>query len=271
MAARGSRSTVHAVLSTLTLPLLVLLLPFVTGCGATGGQAASDSDSQEPVEIIVFASPTLTEAFNALTEEYCELHLDVCVTNNFVNAETVTTQLREGAPADVFASPDLAHMETVADLTLEPEIFVRNELMIVVESGNPKAIRSLSDLTREDLIVVLGAAGRPIGDYSREILTRQSIDVQPASLEESARSVLTKVELGEADAGIVMVTDVAAGQGKVEGVPIPADQNTVAVYPIAVLKDAAHPRQAQDFLDYVLSPEGQATLERFGFLPAAEQ
>lgn len=254
--------------TAVVLLLLAFVVPLAAGCG--GDDAASGATSREPVEILVAASPTLTEVFAAIADDFTALHPDVSVTYNFVNAETIASQLKQGAEVDVFASPDIAHMEMVADLTAEPAVFARNTLTIVVENGNPMGIHSLSDLARDDLIVVLGAEGRPIGEYARRILRRQHITVKPASLEESARAVLTKVELGEADAGIVMVTDTVAAHGEVDDVPIPTDENTLATYPIAALKDAPHPAEAQAFVDYVLSADGQATLERFGFLPAAE-
>jgi len=245
--------------------------PFLVGCGASAsGQQASGAGEERAVEIVVFASPTLTESFSVLARDFSVAHPEVTVTLNFVNAATAASQLKEGAPADVFASADMAQMEAVADLTTDPVVFAHNRLMIVVECGNPLGIRALADLARPDIALALGAPGRPIGEYAREVLTRLGIEVEPKSLEESARGVLVKVELGEVDAGIVMITDVAAAGGKVEGVPIADRDNALCTYPIAVLKETPHADAAQAFVDYVCSPEGQATLTSFGFVSPEE-
>ena len=267
MDARGPRSR-HAVVATaLTLLVLALLLPLAAGCGDDAPEAAA-ADGGGPVELTVFAAASLTESFTALAEEFEADHPEVTVTLNLASSQTCATQIKQGAPADVFASADVPHMDDVADLVDTPMVFAHNELAIAVEPGNPLGIAGLADLANDELKVVLGAPEIPVGAYALKALDAQGIEVEPVSLEETVKAVVTKVELGEADAGIVYVTDIAAAGDKVEGLAIPADQNVPATYPIAALKAAAHPAEAQAFVDYVTSPDGQATLERFGFLPA---
>jgi molybdate transport system substrate-binding protein len=137
----------------------------------------------------------------------------------------------------------------------------------VVEKGNPRGVRGLADLARRDLKVVLAAPDVPAGRYARQVLDRAGVRVSPVSQEDNVKAVVTKVSLGEADAGIVYVTDVAAGGDKVEGVAIPTHQNVEATYPIAVVTASAHRPQAQAFADLVLSDQGQQVLQGFGFLP----
>ncbi len=258
-------------LATFLLLALCCAGPFLAGCGdSVSGQQAAGAGEERHVEIVVFASPTLTESFSVLAHDFSVAHPDVIVTLNFVNAATAASQLKEGAPADVFASADLAQMEAVADLTTDPVVFAHNRLMIVVECGNPLKIRVLADLARPDIAVALGAPGRPIGEYARQVLAKLGIAVEPKSLEESARGVLVKVELGEVDAGIVMATDVAAAEGRVEGVALPDRENALCTYPIAVLKETPHPDAAHAFVEYVCSPDGQATLMSFGFVSPEE-
>jgi molybdate transport system substrate-binding protein len=158
-------------------------------------------------------------------------------------------------------------MGKVRDLVGDPQVFAGNLLQIVVEHGNPKGIRRLDDLAGKDVKVVLAAEDVPAGKYARQVLDRAGVTVQPVSLEDNVKAVVTKVSLGEADAGIVYVTDVAAGGDKVQGVDIPMRQNVAATYPIATVKASRMRDQAQAFVDLVRSAEGQAVLRGFGFLP----
>jgi molybdate transport system substrate-binding protein len=146
----------------------------------------------------------------------------------------------------------------------QPSIFAHNSLEIVVAKGNPKHIQSLADLSRPGLVVVLADSSVPAGKYAQQALSKAHVTVHPASLELQVTAVLNKVALGEADTGIVYVSDILSS-GKVGGVPIPDDQNVIADYPIAVLKQASKPTVAQAFIDLVLSPDGQAILKSAGF------
>jgi molybdate transport system substrate-binding protein len=226
-----------------------------------------DSGGQSPAEIKVFAAASLTGAFNELGQQYTSANGGTKVTFNFAGSQALATQIQQGAPADVFASADLNNMDKVKDLVGTPQSFASNLLQIVVEQGNPKGVKGLDDLGRSDLKVVLAAAQVPAGRYAKQVLDQAGVSVQPVSQEDNVKAVVTKVSLGEADAGIVYVTDVSAGGDKVEGVDIPRAQNVVATYPIATVKASKAQDKAQAFMALVLSDQGQQVLARYGFLP----
>jgi molybdate transport system substrate-binding protein len=240
--------------------LLPVLLLLVAGCGA-GGDAGS------PVELKVFAAASLTDAFEGLGGDFTAAHPDVKVTYNFAGSQALATQIRQGAPADVFASADTANMAKVRDLVGAPKAFASNVLEIAVAPGNPKGVRDLADLARSDLKVVLAAPAVPAGRYARRLLDASRVTVEPVSLEDNVRAAVNKVALGEADAGIVYATDVSAAKGKVDGVRIPAARNVPATYPIATVTASAHQPQAHAFMDFVLGAQGRRVLATFGFLP----
>jgi molybdate transport system substrate-binding protein len=158
-------------------------------------------------------------------------------------------------------------MDKVKDLVGTPQNFASNLLAIVVEKGNPKGVKTLDDLASPDLKVVLAAEEVPAGKYAKQILDKAGVSAQPVSQEDNVKAVVTKVSLGEADAGIVYVTDVTAGGDKVEGVDIPKAQNVTATYPIATVKASKDQEGASAFMDLVLSAEGQQVLKEYGFLP----
>jgi molybdate transport system substrate-binding protein len=234
---------------------------------ACGGDAGGSSSPETPSELKVFAAASLTAAFTELGRQYAAANGGDKVTFNFAGSQALATQIQQGAPADVFASADIPNMDRVKDLVATPQNFASNRLAIVVEQGNPKGVRSLDDLASGDLKVVLAAEEVPAGRYAKQILDQAGVTVRPVSQEDNVKAVVTKVSLGEADAGLVYVTDVTAGGDKVEGVDIPQDQNVLATYPIATVKASQAPDQAQAFMDLVLSDEGQQVLERHGFLP----
>jgi molybdate transport system substrate-binding protein len=186
---------------------------------------------------------------------------------NLAGSQALATQIQQAAPADVFASADIANMDKVKDLVNTPQNFASNLLAIVVEKGNPKDVKGLEDLANPDLKVVLAAEEVPAGKYAKQVLDDAGVSVTPVSQEDNVKAVVTKVSLGEADAGIVYVTDVSAGGDKIEGVDIPEEQNVVATYPIATVKASKAPDKAQAFMDLVLSAEGQQVLKEYGFLP----
>lgn len=244
---------------------LIALTLLAVACGATS-DAASPAD--HPRELRIFAAASLTDAFTRLGDEFSSAHPGVAVTLSFAGSNDLVTQIGQGAPADVFASADTTDMEKAGDLVDRPQTFAGNKLVIAVAPENPKGVTGLADLARKDLKVVLAAPEVPAGRYAREILAAADVAVRPVSLEVSVKGVVTKVSLGEADAGIVYATDVAAAEGAVDGVAIPDDQNVVAVYPLATLAASAHAEDARAFVDLVLSPEGQQILADAGFLPA---
>jgi molybdate transport system substrate-binding protein len=248
------------------MPLAVVLLVVAVvaaGCGGNGDSPGGGS----PTEIKVFAAASLTAAFNQLGERYTAANNGTKVTFNFAGSQALATQIQQGAPADVFASADVPNMDKVKDLVGEPRVFASNQLQIVVEQGNPKGVKTLDDLARSDLKVVLAAPDVPAGKYAKQALDKAGVTVKPVSEEDNVKAVVTKVSLGEADAGIVYVTDVTAGGHKVEGVDIPKKQNVTATYPIATVKASTHQSQAQAFMDLVLSDQGQQVLKSYGFLP----
>jgi molybdate transport system substrate-binding protein len=236
----------------------------LAGCG---GDEPSGGSPAGPGELKVFAAASLTAAFTELGERFTAANGGAEVTFNFAGSQALATQIREAAPADVFASADLGNMDKVKDLVGPPRNFASNRLQIVVEQGNPRNVQRLEDLAGADLKVVLAAPDVPAGRYAAEALAKADVTVEPVSEEDNVKAVVTKVSLGEADAGIVYVTDVTAGGDRVEGVDIPEDLNVLATYPIATVKASRSATQAQTFLDLVLSAEGQQVLEDHGFLP----
>jgi molybdate transport system substrate-binding protein len=237
----------------------------LAGCSDDNRSSGGSSGSSN--EIKVFAAASLTAAFGKLGERFTAANGGTRVTFNFAGSQALATQIQQGAPADVFASADTTNMDKVKDLVGTPQNFASNLLQIVVEQGNPKGVKGLDDLSRGDLKVVLAAGDVPAGKYAKQVLDRADVRVQPVSLEDNVKAVVTKVALGEADAGIVYVTDVTAGGGKIQGVDIPVRQNVAATYPIATVKASKAQDKAQAFMDLVRSAEGQAVLEDFGFLP----
>jgi molybdate transport system substrate-binding protein len=254
---RRSRSRPAAVLAAAALVL--------AACG--GNDSSGGAGSGSPDEIKVFAAASLTAAFTDLGRELTSANGGTKVTFNFAGSQALATQIRQSAPADVFASADLPNMDKVKDLVGTPQNFASNLLAIVVEQGNSKHVTGLKDLANPDLKVVLAAPDVPAGEYAAQILGKAGVTVKPVSEEDNVKAVVTKVALGEADAGIVYATDVTAGGDKVDGVAIPEGQNVTATYPIATVKAGRARGRAQAFVDLVLSDRGQQVLGRYGFLP----
>jgi molybdate transport system substrate-binding protein len=164
-------------------------------------------------------------------------------------------------------------MDTVTNEHLasgSPQVFASNTLEIMAAAGNPKHIKSVADLANPDVKVAVCATDVPCGAYTQEVFKKAGVTVHPVSQETSVSSVVTKVTLGEVDAGVVYTTDVKAAGDKAAGVPIPASQNVTAEYPIARLKDAPNGDGATAFVDYVLGPAGQQVLASYGFSPAGK-
>lgn len=219
----------------------------------------------------VFAAASLTDSFNALGASFHTANPGVTVRLNFAGSPTLVTQIENGAPADVFASADTTNMDKLRTDGLtasSPVVFAHNQLEIVVAAGNPKGIHTLTDLAKPGVIYISAGPTVPAGKYAAQILAGAGVTVTPKSLETDVKSVVGKIELGEADAGIVYTTDVKAAGNKVSGVDIPAADNVVATYPITVVKGSASTSLANAFVAYVTSSQGQARLKDFGFLPA---
>jgi molybdate transport system substrate-binding protein len=185
---------------------------------------------------------------------------------SYDGSSTLATQLIEGAPADVFASADEANMQKIVDAGLAdaPRLFASNTLVIAVPAGNPGGVTEIDDLAAAALTVVLCAPEVPCGAASATLLERNEVVVTPASLEQNVTGVLTKVAAGEADAGLVYVTD-ARGEPRVEAVDAAGAADVVNRYPLAALREAANPAAAAAFVEFVLSGEGRAVLDELGF------
>jgi molybdate transport system substrate-binding protein len=240
-------------------------------CGGDDRSTASQESSpggSVSGEVVVFAAASLTEAFTELGDVFTREHPDASVTFNFAASSELVAQILEGAPADVYASADTANMTklTDADATAgEPAVFATNRSEIVVAPGNPLGITGVADLADDDLIVVTCAPQVPCGGYAAQIFDNAEVTVTPDSYEENVKAVITKVSLGEADAGIAYATDVEAAEDAVDGVEIPAELNVVAEYPITVTAESPNPVGGRAFVDLVLGDTGQAILARYGF------
>jgi molybdate transport system substrate-binding protein len=239
----------------------------------------------EPANLNIFAAASLTDAFNEIGQNFSTEHSGVSVTFNFAGSQQLAQQLGQGAPADVFASANTKQME-VAVLEAQrvmsgtQQTFVRNRLTVIYPQDNPAGLSGLQDLARPGIKVILAATEVPVGQYSQDFLDKAGQDTtlgpdfkdkvlqNVVSYEENVRAVLTKMVLGEGDAGIVYTSDITGdGAGSMGRIDIPDELNTIATYPIAVVGDTAYPQQAQAFVDYLLSPAGQEVLAKYGFLP----
>ena len=243
----------------------LLLAVVALGSGMQASAADSPASKQN---LTVFAAASLAEAFKTIGTAFEHTHPGLTVMFSFAGSPTLATQIADKAPADVFAAADESNMQKVVDagaVSGEARIFATNQLTIVVPKGNPKHIESLSNMSRTGVIVSLAAPEVPAGKYAVQIFAKAAIPVPKASQEVDVRAVLSRVAAGEADAGIVYVSDIRAAGDKVEAVAIPAQYNVVAQYPIAVLKHAENTESATAFVDFVLSAPGQTLLKEFGF------
>ena len=252
-----------------TLVEAVVVLLAVASCGGTASQAPAPTLGPVPAgAITVFAASSLTNAFDRVAEELARLYPGTRYTFNYGSSSTLATQIVNGAPADVFASADEPNLQKVVAAGIAQgaaSIFATNRLQIAVAPGNPKRISALADLARRDLVVVLAAPSVPAGRYAVEALGRAGVTLVPASLEVDVRAVLNKVALGEADAGIVYVTDVISAGPRVAGVGIPEQHQVVARYPVVALRESRNQRLSDRFIQFLLGPDGQRILADLGF------
>jgi len=250
--------------------VLVVAAILLAACGSSTGSASTSPSIGGTVS--VFAAASLTSAFNALGASFQRANSGVTVRFNFAGTPTLVTQIEQGAGADVFASADTANMDKLKGdgfTAGTPQVFARNKLEIVVAPGNPKGITGLADLAKPGVIYITEAPTVPAGKYALQALKMAGVTVTPKSLETDVKSVVSKIELGEADAGIVYTTDVTAAGSKVTGVPIPDADNVIAIYPIVAVRATTNAAAANAFIAYVLSAAGQAKLLSFGFLSAS--
>lgn len=243
----------------------------IAGCSAsTAEPGASDAvgESRLSGELTIFAAASLSGAFDRLATDFEELHPGVDVRPiSYDGSSVLAVQLIEGASADVFAAADEKNMTKVVDagLAAEPKAFATNILQIAVAPGNPAGIRSLASLAADDLTVVLCAPEVPCGAAAHALLDEADVTLTPASEEQNVTAVLSTVKSGEADAGLVYRTDVAAAGDEVTGIDIAGAERATNVYPLAALQGAANPHAADAFVAFVLSDAGRQVLAEFGF------
>jgi molybdate transport system substrate-binding protein len=226
------------------------------------------NSSKPTTSITVHAASSLTEVFTALGKSFETSHPGARVSFDFGASSALVRQVLDGAPGEVIATadePTMAKLKGPGQLADDPTTFARNQLAIIVAKGNPKGIQSPADLANPALAVLVAAPEVPVGRYATEFFSKAGVKVEPKSLEDSAKAVVTKVGLGEADAGVVFRTDAKAVAGRLDTVAIADAVNVTATYPIAVLKTASGNKTANDFVAFVLSSEGRAVLTEYGF------
>jgi molybdate transport system substrate-binding protein len=263
--------------------VLVLLL---SACGSTTSSGATPTaTSLPPVTLTVFAASSLKAAFTQIGQQFHTAHTNVTVNFSFGGSDTLAAQINQGAPADVFASANTTQMNVVVKASnidaTTVQTFAHNRLVVIVPTANPANIQTLQDLAKPGIKLDLAAATVPAGQYAVTFLTKASADPSfdasykanvlknVVSYETDVATVVGKVSLGEADAGIVYTTDAQSASGKVTTITIPDALNTIAVYPIAPVKASANAATASAFVNYVSSSAGQAVLASFGFLSAS--
>ena len=246
-----------------SLAVAAALLVSAAGC-------SSDDSGGEKTKLTVLAASSLTEAFTTLEKQYESDHPDVDVVFSFDSSATLAEQVTQGAPADVLATADEETMKTVTDAgdaAGKPRILATNTMLIVTPPDNPADIHNVNDLANPGVKLALCDGEAPCGNTAKQLLQLNHVDVTPVSFEPDVKSVLTKVTLGEVDAGIVYVSDADAAGKDVHPVPIKNANKVINYYPIVVIKDSPQPSDAQDWVDLVHSPAGQKVLRKDGFGP----
>jgi molybdate transport system substrate-binding protein len=276
------RGLPNVLLLTLSL-ILLACAPVATPAATSGGEATTTQTT-----LTVFAAASLTDAFQTIGQNFATAHPGVDVVFNFAGSQQLAQQIGQGAPADLFAAANGRQMGVAIEsgrvVSGTEQLFVQNRLVVVTPVDNPAAVTTLADLAKPGLQIVLATKEVPVGQYALDFLDkaeaggtlgagyRDAVLANVVSYEENVRTVLAKVTLGEADAGIVYRSDVTpAAANQVQRIDIPDNLNTIASYPIAPLNDSPHAALAQQFIDYLLSPEGQQILEDAGFMPLAER
>ena len=254
----------------------------VAGCSSSSSSstASSPASSSSPAAagagssaaaqtgaITVFAAASLMGTFTQIGKQFEAAHPGDTVKFSFGGSSTLATQITGGAPADVFASAAPANMDTVvtAGDASNPKDFAKNTAEVAVPPANPGQVTSVNDLAKSSVKVALCQPKVPCGVVASEVFKNAGVTVKPVTLQPDVKSVLTQVELGNVDAGMVYVTDVKAAGAKVKGVPISAGDNASTLYPIATISSSTHQAEAAAFVDYVLSPAGEQVLAAAGF------
>lgn len=275
------------VLAIALVAIIILIAMIVAGCTSPTPAAGPATPTPSPMpksDLTVFAAASLTSAFNEIKPAFEAAQQGVNVVYNFDGSQALRTQIEQGAHADVFASASASHMNALKSAGLMNNstvvTFTSNKLAVIVPKDNPGQINSLSDLSKPGTKIVIGTKDVPVGSYTLQILDKMANDTaygpgyrtavlaNVVSQETTVNYVVSKVALGEADAGFVYVSDVPAEyRDKVTTIAIPDSLNVIAVYPIGVLKESQDPAFAQAFIDFVRSAAGKAILEKNGFSP----
>jgi len=252
---------------TATVALVATTVFVLAGCASSAEPSPAQSDPALTGTVTVFAAASLTESFSEIEKQFEERNPGVDVVLNFGGSSTLAEQIVQGAPADVFGAANPQTMKTVVDASLATEqtIFVTNTLEIVVPAGNPGGVTGLADLARPELAIALCAQEVPCGAATEQAFAAAGFSAAPDTLEQDVKAVLTKVRLGEADAGIVYRTDVKAAGGDVVGIPFDEAADVVNDYPISTLTDAPNPRAARAFVEFVLSDAARSVFDEAGF------
>jgi len=248
---------------------LVLLGVVLTSCG--DDETTGDGDgSADATTLTVYAAASLTKTFEQIGEEFEAQHDGVEVELSFGGSSDLVAQIQEGAPADVFASADVSNMDKLAELQgQEPQDFATNTLQIAVAPDNPLGIEGLSDLAGQDVRLVVCAPQVPCGAAAQKAAAAGGVELTPVSEEQSVTDVLGKVTSGEADAGLVYVTDVLAASGAVLGIDFAEAAAAVNTYPITTIEGNDSGALAGEFVDLVVGETGQSILGAAGFAPAS--
>ncbi|WP_338835400.1 molybdate ABC transporter substrate-binding protein [Neomoorella thermoacetica] len=254
----------------------------LAGCHQAATPQPRQQGQQPGGQLVVFAAASLTDAFGEIGRAFEKSHPGVTVKFNFGGSQQLRTQIEQGMSADVFASANQKYMqELVAKGLVEPpRDFTANTLTVIVPKNNPAGIKSAADLANKGKLV-LAAPDVPIGKYSRQALEKlatlygsdypKQVEKRVVSQETTVRQVVAKVALGEADAGIVYVTDINSSyRDKLDTIPFPQEANVRATYPIAIVKDSKQAGLARELVNLILSPDGQKILAKYGFLPVKE-
>lgn len=264
---------------------LVMLYILLVACGifTPAGPSTLVSDRGVSVTLNVFAAASLSDAFKEIGGQFEAANSDVKLSFNFAGSDQLGQQIGQGAPVDVFASANTKQMDAVVQAgevdSGSDRVFVRNRLVLVYPRDNPANIQTLHDLSKSGIKIVLANKNVPVGAYTLDFLAKASklpaytatysetVLKNVVSYEQNVKAVLSKVSLGEADAGIVYITDaVSVKDSSIGMLEIPDELNVIGSYPIAVVKLSQHPDQAQQFVAYVLSAQGQAVLKKYGFM-----
>ncbi len=278
----------------LRFSLVGALVTMISACGASSGLNSPSATLEPPIPtaessprlagtLTVFAAASLSDAFEALATAFEATNPGTEIVYNFAGSQQLAAQINEGAPADLFASANATQLTSAIEggriAAGTQQAFVFNKLVVITPADNPAGITAVQDLAQPGLRLILADEAVPVGQYSRDVLTSASalpefgaafsatVLANVVSFEDNVRSVLTKIALGEGDAGIVYTTDAALEAASIQQISIPDALNTIASYPIAPLVDSANPALTEAFIAYVLSAEGQQILAQYGFIP----